>query len=70
MSWLTGRMATGEARILGLVPSKTCGHCGRINRGLVLADRTWMCPGCGVLHDRDENAAGNLLAAMLADTTA
>jgi putative transposase len=48
--------------------SKTCGDCGRINRALVLADRTWICPGCGVLHDRDDNAAGNLLAAMLADT--
>jgi putative transposase len=46
--------------------SKTCGDCGRINRGLVLADRTWVCPGCGVVHDRDENAAGNLLDAMLA----
>ncbi|MEU4843743.1 RNA-guided endonuclease InsQ/TnpB family protein [Streptomyces gilvosporeus] len=50
--------------------SKTCGGCGRINRALVLADRTWVCPGCGVLHDRDDNAAGNLLAAMLADTHA
>ena len=48
--------------------SKTCGDCGRINQALVLADRTWVCPGCGVPHDRDENAAGNLLAAMLADT--
>jgi putative transposase len=50
--------------------SKTCGDCGRINRGLVLADRTWVCPGCGVVHDRDDNAAGNLLTAMLADTNA
>jgi putative transposase len=48
--------------------SKTCADCGRINRALVLADRTWICPICGVLHDRDDNAAGNLLAAMLADT--
>ncbi|GAB2893196.1 RNA-guided endonuclease InsQ/TnpB family protein [Streptomyces mayteni] len=45
--------------------SKTCGDCGRINRALVLADRTWVCPGCGVVHDRDHNAAGNLLDAML-----
>lgn len=47
--------------------SKTCRDCGRINRGLTLADRTWNCPGCGAPHDRDENAADNLLAAMLAD---
>jgi len=45
--------------------SKTCGDCGRINRALVLADRAWICPGCGVVHDRDQNAANNLLAAML-----
>ncbi|WP_067480082.1 RNA-guided endonuclease InsQ/TnpB family protein [Nocardia amamiensis] len=47
--------------------SKTCGACRRINRGLVLGDRTWQCPGCGVAHDRDHNAAGNLLAAMQTD---
>ncbi|MFC5724316.1 RNA-guided endonuclease InsQ/TnpB family protein [Streptomyces gamaensis] len=50
--------------------SKSCGDCGRINRALVLADRVWVCPGCGVLHDRDENAADNLLTAMLADMDA
>ncbi|WP_040689559.1 RNA-guided endonuclease InsQ/TnpB family protein [Nocardia vinacea] len=45
--------------------SKTCGACSRINRSLVLADRTWVCPGCGVMHERDYNAASNLLTAML-----
>ncbi|MEU9833766.1 RNA-guided endonuclease TnpB family protein [Streptosporangium sp. NPDC048047] len=50
--------------------SKTCGHCKQINRALALADRVWVCTGCGTLHDRDDNAAGNLLAAMLADTNA
>jgi putative transposase len=45
--------------------SKTCGCCGRVHRGLVLADRVWTCPSCGTVHDRDANAAGNLLAAML-----
>ena len=50
--------------------SKTCGNpcCGRVNRALVLADRVWRCSACGTVHDRDGNAAGNLLAAMLADT--
>ncbi len=47
--------------------SKTCGDCGHVNRGLVLADRMWECAGCGVVHDRDRNAAGNPLSAMLAD---
>jgi putative transposase len=50
--------------------SKTCGACGRINRDLVLSDRAWRCSGCDVLHDRDANAAGNLLDAMLADLNA
>jgi putative transposase len=50
--------------------SKTCGNpaCGRINRALALTDRVWTCPACGTVHDRDDNAAGNLLTAMLADT--
>ncbi|MFI7073534.1 RNA-guided endonuclease InsQ/TnpB family protein [Micromonospora sediminicola] len=43
--------------------SKTCGDCGVINAGLTLSDRSWACP-CGAVHDRDHNAARNLLAAM------
>jgi len=40
--------------------SKTCNECGYINRNLILADRTWTCPGCGVILDRDSNAARNI----------
>jgi putative transposase len=43
--------------------SKTCSACGTINAGLTLSDRTWACV-CGIEHDRDHNAASNLLAAM------
>jgi len=43
--------------------SKTCGNCGALNAGLTLADRVWICQ-CGTTHDRDHNAARNLLAAM------
>ncbi|WP_297615764.1 RNA-guided endonuclease InsQ/TnpB family protein [Nocardia sp.] len=50
--------------------SKMCGECRQVHHGLALADRTWTCLGCGVVHDRDANAAGNLLAAMLADRNA
>ncbi|TDC23266.1 transposase [Streptomyces sp. 8K308] len=49
--------------------SKTCGACKRVNRSLALADRVWVCAGCGTVHDRDENAADNLLTAMLAGQT-
>ena len=33
---------------------------------LTLADRMWTCPQCGILHDRDVNAAGNILQRALA----
>lgn len=40
--------------------SKTCSACGRVNALLTLNDRVWACPGCGTMHDRDENAGTNL----------
>lgn len=43
--------------------SKTCSGCGYLLASLSLGTRTWACPGCGVLHDRDENAAKNIVAA-------
>jgi len=42
--------------------SKTCSACGWVNQDqLTLATRDWLCK-CGVKHDRDENAARNILA--------
>lgn len=43
--------------------SKTCSVCGAIKSELTLSDRSWSCQ-CGATHDRDHNAARNLLAAM------
>ena len=40
--------------------SKLCSRCGEKNEQLSLAERSWSCPSCSVLHDRDINAAGNL----------
>ena len=40
--------------------SKTCSHCGNVNRDLKLSDREWTCPECGAVLDRDYNAACNL----------
>ena len=40
--------------------SKMCG-CGYKNEGLKLSDRQWTCPVCGETHDRDLNAARNIL---------
>ncbi|MCS7484217.1 RNA-guided endonuclease InsQ/TnpB family protein [Umezawaea endophytica] len=43
--------------------SKTCSHCGHLLDALPLGVREWACPGCGEVHDRDVNAARNILAA-------
>lgn len=41
--------------------SKTCNHCGYVNKALKLNDRQWMCPDCGNIIERDYNAALNIL---------
>jgi putative transposase len=48
--------------------SKTCSECGHLLAELSLSTRTWQCPSCGARHDRDINAAKNILAAGLAVT--
>ena len=40
--------------------SKLCSYCGYKNVDLKLKDRSWECPDCHAIHDRDENAAINL----------
>ena len=46
--------------------SKRCGNCGHVVDKLPLDVREWDCPECGTHHDRDINAANNILAAGLA----
>ena len=46
--------------------SKTCSACGHLLTELSLKTRHWTCPSCGTRHDRDVNAAKNILAAGLA----
>jgi putative transposase len=42
--------------------SKTCSQCGMVNEQLSLAERVFRCDACGMMIDRDRNAAANLAA--------
>ncbi|WP_433525157.1 RNA-guided endonuclease InsQ/TnpB family protein [Nocardia pseudovaccinii] len=46
--------------------SKVCSACGSLHDAMGLDVREWVCRCCGVTHDRDINAARNILAAGLA----
>jgi putative transposase len=55
-------------RIGRFVPSgQVCSACGVKDGPKPLSVRTWTCGACGAVHDRDVNAAGNILAAGQAD---
>lgn len=41
--------------------SKTCHACSYVLADLSISARHWDCPNCGALHDRDQNAAINIL---------
>ena len=46
--------------------TKSCSKCGHENKNLELTDRQWVCPKCDTYHDRDINAAINILQAGIA----
>lgn len=48
--------------------SKRCSNCGHVEAKMPLTKRQWTCPECNTHHDRDINAARNILAAGLAAT--
>ncbi len=53
-----GGIALGAPRFFP--SSKRCARCGAVNDGLTLGERSWACPTCGAVLDRDGNAADNL----------
>jgi putative transposase len=58
----------GFYRIGRFVPtSQTCSECGASDGPKPLSVRAWTCAACGAVHDRDVNAARNILAAGRAE---
>ena len=49
--------------------SKTCSNCGCVQEKMPLNVREWTCPDCGAHHDRDINAATNLLRQAMSEFT-
>lgn len=45
--------------------SRLCHNCGHKYAGLRLSEREWVCESCGMSHDRDVNAAMNILGEAL-----
>lgn len=46
--------------------SKTCSNCSYKLTELALSTRTWQCPSCSIIHDRDINASKNIRTAGMA----
>jgi putative transposase len=68
LEYKAARYGRTFARVDRFFPStRMCSDCGRINEKMALHVRAWDCPGCGSTHDRDVNAAINVLAAGRAD---
>jgi putative transposase len=57
-SWRGGRLVVADRFFPS---SKTCSAGGMVNAKLSLAERVFRCEGCGLVIDRDVNAARNLL---------
>jgi putative transposase len=58
-AWLGGDLVVCER---WFPSTKTCSRCGRVAQQMALGTRTFRCDGCGLVMDRDCNAAANLAA--------
>ncbi|MGI5239518.1 IS607 family element RNA-guided endonuclease TnpB [Dactylosporangium sp. CA-139066] len=57
--WNGGRLVVADR---WFPSSKTCSGCGVVKTKLALSERQYRCAGCGLVLDRDLNAARNLAA--------
>lgn len=68
LEYKAARAGRTFGRVDRFFPStRMCSDCGRLGDKLPLNVRSWTCP-CGATHDRDVNAALNILAAGRADS--
>jgi IS605 OrfB family transposase len=56
-AWRGGRVIVADR---WFASSKTCSGCGAVKAKLLLSERTYVCTSCGIVLDRDVNAARNL----------
>ncbi|MET9313904.1 IS607 family element RNA-guided endonuclease TnpB [Kribbella sp. NPDC003505] len=62
-AWSGGRLVVADR---WFPSSKTCSNCGVVKAKLLLSEREYSCVSCGLVMDRDENAARNLAALAVA----
>ncbi|MFD1364118.1 RNA-guided endonuclease InsQ/TnpB family protein [Actinoplanes sichuanensis] len=68
LEYKAARYGRAFGRVDRFFPStRLCSQCGHINEKMALNVRAWHCP-CGAAHDRDVNAAINVLAAGRAES--
>jgi putative transposase len=68
LEYKAARYGRTFGRVDRFLPStRMCSDCGRVNEKMDLSIRSWVCP-CGAVHDRDVNAAINVLAAGRAES--
>ena len=61
-AWANGQvLRVDRSGTLWVPSSKLCSDCGEKHKNLTLNIRQWVCINCGVIHDRDTNAAVNIL---------
>ena len=64
LQWMCAKYGKTLLKVGRWTPTtKPCSDCGHHTENLSLSDRQWTCPDCGSQHDRDINAAVNILQA-------
>ena len=62
------RRTPGKKVVLGCgeeMTSQTCTNCGRVNENLPHLEKDFVCPHCGLIINRDENACSNIGKKMI-----